>query len=161
MDAANPSPRHSSWRDDSALMVHELRRALAAEPAMKMVLVHEQRSGMGSVPFWKIMEHTSPDLQSCSALFREVAIPLYDDPFEKVSLRVVIHQLSRTQAAGKGLTYPYCRVSCSEFSAADARLWAHCQTWPTHSLNSRNPSPAIGAGSKGAQAELSGTSPRC
>ena len=76
----------STWNDAS--LQAEIEAALDRE--MPLLLVHEQRTGHGAVPFGRIIERTPPALLE-RGIFKALAVPLYDgDEHQRVCLRVMI-----------------------------------------------------------------------
>ena len=75
-----------TWNDDA--LRSEVDAALTNE--MPLLLVHEQRSGHGAVPFGAIMERTPPALLE-RGIFKSLAVPLYDgEEHQRVCLRVMV-----------------------------------------------------------------------
>lgn len=76
----------STWNDGG--LQAEVEAALDRE--MPLLLVHEQRTSHGAVPFGTIIERTPPALLE-RGIFKALAVPLYDgDEHQRVCLRVMI-----------------------------------------------------------------------
>lgn len=82
----SPGPRADA-------LAQEIEGALASE--LPLLLVHEQRSGLGALTFADIMEATPEPLRE-AGIYQKIAAPIYDGPHEEVSVRLLLDEVERS-----------------------------------------------------------------